>query len=148
MSSFEFRSAVLVIHVRTLWSVYEKARPPPIWIVALALAPPVFDLALYFSVTLPKSWSKMVLPGSKAGSFSFFLSGSSATKPAVAVAVSVALRADPTPKVRKVESRIWVAVRVNPVESLSVGVNLTRAMPPLVSFSSAPSWMTCLSTRR
>ena len=112
MSSLELRSAVLVIQVRTLCVASEKATAPPTWMVALAPDPPAPELAVYLAATRLKMLSKADEPRSHITS-SLFSSTSSATKPALALAVSEADSAEPMPKVRKVESRMWVAVMRN-----------------------------------
>jgi hypothetical protein len=121
------------------------------------LAPPAAGLYAEACRSLSKTLSKtdfLRLTGILLFFFFFFgVSTSSDSNPAVADAVSAAFRPETTPKVRKVESRICVALSVKPVVgepagALGLGRNLVRAMPPRVSFSSAPSWIFWLPTSR
>ena len=147
MSSLEFRSAVLLISVLASWSVYENANAPAS--CTAALSAPVGWVALAAPASLVKMVSNAVSPYLKPPSSSFFLPlTSSAAKPAVADAVSVALSSVPMPKVRKVESRICVARSSKPVAPGLTAPMSMRATPPRVSFSSAPSRSTCWSTSR
>ena len=150
MSSLEFRSAVEVISVLTLCSVYENANPPATCKDAFAFAPPESLLDEYFSVNSLKRLSNKDEPQLKPLESSFL--GSSAScfeSPAVAEAVSAVLSEEPIPNVRNSESRICVALSEKPVALGSVGCPiLTRATPPRVSFSNAPNCSTCLLTKR
>ncbi len=90
-----------------------------------------------------------IAPSFFSSPFAGVLLTSSEMNPAEAAATSDASSSETPPKVRKVESRIWSSLNVKEPSAEGVTLpNLMRAMPPRVSFSRAPSWMTCLSTSR
>ena len=149
MSSLELRSALLVIQVRTLWLVNEKATAPPIWMVALAPEPPAPALAVYLAETALKMLSKALEPRSHITSGPRIVEILGGEPGAGAGRVGgVERRPDAEGEERGVEDLGRAQREAASSRAGCTVPSLMRAMPPRVSFSSAPSWIVWPLTRR
>ena len=124
--------------------MYENANAPPIWIVALSFAPPPCSFGECLDPqALSKILSKALIARTcePASSSFFVVDVLGFAKPAVADAVSVGVecRDDAEREERRVEDLGGAEREAAWSPGLTAEPNLMRAMPPRVSFSSAPS---------